>query len=222
MKILLIEDDIEAQEQVAECLTERGYVVTRAATAVRGMEYAMQDAYAVIVLERMLSGTDGLAAVKTLRERDNQTPILILSKAGGVDDRVQGLEAGADDYLVKPYAPAELVARINAMTRRLSRLTTRIAAGGLEMDLISRAVTRDGKGVELNPQEFRLLEYLMRNPGQMVTRVMLLEQVWGLNFDPGTNVVETHMSRLRAKIDRAFGTKTIQTVYGGGYVFRAD
>jgi two-component system OmpR family response regulator len=187
-----------------------------------GMEFVSHNEYAAIILERAQNGGDGLVLLKTLRERGYQIPILILSKAGSVDDRVQGLEAGADDYLAKPFAQAELIARLNAMMRRYSRVATTIASGGLEMDIINRAVTRGGRGVELNPQEFRLLEYLMRNAGRMVTRAMLLEHVWGLNFDPGTNVVETHMSRLRAKIDRDFGTKTIQTVYGGGYLFLAD
>ena len=141
---------------------------------------------------------------------------------GGIDDRVEGLEAGADDYLVKPFAQSELIARVNALTRRASRLTTRILAGGLEMDLIGRTVTRHGKPVDLQPQEFRLLEYLMRNAGRVVTRAMLLEHVWDLHFDPRTNIVETHMSRLRAKIDRDFGTETIHTVRGAGYIIRAD
>jgi two-component system OmpR family response regulator len=157
-----------------------------------------------------------------LRNHGKQTPILILTTMNGIDDRVEGLEAGADDYLVKPFALSELLARVNALTRRVSRVSTKIAVCGVEMDLIGRTVTRNGKPVELQPQEFRLLEYLMRNAGRVVTRAMLLEHVWDLHFDPRTNIVETHMSRLRAKIDRDFGTETIRTVRGAGYVLRAD
>ena len=222
MEILLIEDDIQTQEHVASCLDAQGHAVTRAGTGNRGMEYALQHDYAAIIVDRMLPVMDGLSVVKTLRDRGSQTPILILTTMGGIDDRVEGLEAGADDYLIKPFAQSELIARVNALTRRASRLTTRIAAGGLEMDLIGRTVTRQGKPVDLQPQEFRLLEYLMRNAGRVVTRAMLLEHVWDLHFDPRTNIVETHMSRLRAKIDRDFGTETIHTVRGAGYIIRAD
>jgi two-component system OmpR family response regulator len=222
MEILLIEDDVQTQEHVASCLDAQGHAVTRAGTGSSGMEYALQHDYAAIIVDRMLPVMDGLSVVKTLRDRGSQTPILILTTMGGIDDRVEGLEAGADDYLVKPFAQSELIARVNALTRRASRLTTRIAAGGLEMDLIGRTVTRQGKPVDLQPQEFRLLEYMMRNAGRVVTRAMLLEHVWDLHFDPRTNIVETHMSRLRAKIDRDFGTETIHTVRGAGYVIRAD
>jgi two-component system OmpR family response regulator len=222
MEILLIEDDIQTQEHVASCLDAQGHAVTRAGTGNSGMEYALQHDYAAIIVDRMLPVMDGLSVVKTLRDKGSQTPILILTTMGGIDDRVEGLEAGADDYLVKPFAQSELIARVNALTRRASRLTTRILAGGLEMDLIGRTVTRHGKPVDLQPQEFRLLEYLMRNAGRVVTRAMLLEHVWDLHFDPRTNIVETHMSRLRAKIDRDFGTETIHTVRGAGYIIRAD
>jgi two-component system OmpR family response regulator len=222
MEILLIEDDNEAQQHVVSCLSAQARAVTIAETGETGLEHALKRDYAAIIVDRILPGMDGLNVVRTLRERGSQTPILILSNLGGINDRVEGLEAGADDYLGKPFAQAELIARINAMTRRLSKLTTRLVAGGLELDLIGRTVTRGDQTIDVNPQEFRLLEYLMRNAGQMVTRTMLLQHVWDLNFDPGTNVVETHLSRLRAKIDRDFGTKTIQTVYGGGYVFRTD
>ena len=222
MEILLIEDDIQTQEHVASCLDAQGHAVTRAGTGNSGMEYALQHDYAAIIVDRMLPVMDGLSVVKTLRDKGSQTPILILTTMGGIDDRVEGLEAGADDYLVKPFAQSELIARVNALTRRASRLTTRILAGGLEMDLIGRTVTRHGKPVDLQPQEFRLLEYLMRNAGRVVTRAMLLEHVWDLHFDPRTNIVETHMSRLRAKIDRDFGTETIRTVRGVGYVIRGD
>ena len=222
MEILLIEDDIEAQQHVVSCLAAQSHTVTPSESGEMGMEYALKHEFAAIIVDRLLPGVDGLVVVKTLRERGNVTPILILSNLGGINDRVDGLDAGADDYLAKPFAQAELIARINAMTRRHPKLATRLVAGGLELDLIGRTVMRGGKAIDVNQQEFRLLEYLMRHAGQMVTRTMLLEHVWGLNFDPGTNVVETHMSRLRAKIDREFGTKTIQTVYGGGYVFGAD
>ena len=222
MEILLIEDDVHTQDHVASCLDAQGHTVTRAGAGDRGMQYALEHDYAAIIIDRMLPVMDGLSVIKTLRHRGSQTPILVLTTMGGIDDRVAGLEAGADDYLIKPFALSELVARVNALTRRAARSATKLSAGGLDMDLIGRLVTRDSKPVELQPQEFRLLEYLMRNAGRVVTRAMLLENVWDLHFDPRTNIVETHMSRLRAKIDRDFGTETIRTVRGAGYVLRAD
>ena len=222
MDILLIEDDAQTQEHVASCLDAQGHSVTCVGTGDRGMEHALADDYAAIIVDRMLPGMDGLSLVKTLRSHGRQTPILILTTMSGIDDRVEGLEAGADDYLVKPFARSELLARVHALTRRAARAATKLAAAGLEMDLISRTVTRDGRPIELQPQEFRLLEYLLRNAGRVVTRTMLLEHVWDLHFDPRTNIVETHMSRLRGKIDRDFGTETIRTVRGAGYVIRAD
>jgi len=222
MDILLIEDDLQTQEHVASCLDAQGHVVTRAGTGDLGMQCALERDYAAIIVDRMLPVMDGLSVVRTLRSRGSQTPILILTTMSGIDDRVEGLEAGADDYLVKPFALSELIARVNALTRRAARSATKIAAGGLEMDLIGRTVMREGKPVDLQPQEFRLLEYLLRNAGRVVTRAMLLEHVWDLHFDPRTNIVETHMSRLRAKIGRDFGTETIHTVRGAGYIVRAD
>ena len=222
MDILLIEDDVQTQDHVAASLDAQGHAVTRAATGDRGMQYALEHDYAAIIVDRMLPVMDGLSLVRSLRNHGKQTPILILTTMNGIDDRVEGLEAGADDYLVKPFALSELLARVNALTRRVSRVTTKISVCGMEMDLIGRTVTRNGKPVELQPQEFRLLEYLMRNAGRVVTRAMLLEHVWDLHFDPRTNIVETHMSRLRTKIDRDFGTETIRTVRGAGYILRAD
>jgi two-component system OmpR family response regulator len=222
MEILLIEDDIQTQHHVAACLDAQGHAVTRAGAGDRGMQYALEHEYAAIIVDRMLPVMDGISVVRALRSHGKQTPILILTTMDGIDDRVEGLEAGADDYLVKPFALSELLARVNALTRRAARVTTRLTACGLEMDLIGRTVSRGGKPVDLQPQEFRLLEYLMRNAGRVVTRAMLLQHVWDLHFDPRTNIVETHMSRLRAKIDRDFGTETIRTVRGAGYVIRAD
>jgi len=222
MDILLIEDDPQTQDNVASCLGGQGHAVTRAGSGDAGLQHALEHDYAAIIVDRMLPVIDGLSVVRSLRGQGRQTPILVLTTMSGIDDRVEGLEAGADDYLVKPFALSELIARVNALTRRAARSATRISAGGLEMDLIARTVTRHGKAVELQPQEFRLLEYLLRNAGRVVTRAMLLEHVWDLHFDPRTNIVETHMSRLRAKIDRDFGTETIHTVRGAGYVIRAD
>jgi two-component system OmpR family response regulator len=222
MDILLIEDDLQTQDHVVSSLEAEGHSVTSAAAGDRGLQYALEHDYAAIIVDRMLPGMDGISLVKELRQHGKQTPILILTTMDGIDDRVEGLEAGADDYLVKPFALSELLARVHALTRRAARVSTRISACGLEMDLIGRTVTRDGKPVDLQPQEFRLLEYLLRNAGRVVTRAMLLEHVWDLHFDPRTNIVETHMSRLRAKIDRGFGTETIRTVRGAGYVIRAN
>ena len=222
MDILLIEDDLETQDHVAGCLDSQGHAVTRANSGDLGLIRALAQDYAAIIVDRMLPGMDGLSLVKALRGRGSQTPILILTTMSGIDDRVEGLEAGADDYLVKPFAVSELMARVNALTRRAGRSSTKLSAAGIEMDLISRSVTREGKAVDLQPQEFRLLEYLVRNAGRVVTRAMLLEHVWDLHFDPRTNIVETHISRLRGKIDRGFGAETIRTVRGAGYVIRAD
>jgi two-component system OmpR family response regulator len=219
MKILLIEDDAETAAYIAAGLTELGHLVDRAATGRDGLFLATEAKHDLAIVDRMLPSMDGLAIVRTLRASGNRMPILILTTMGGIDDRVDGLDAGADDYLIKPFAFTELSARINALARRpaLAEVQTVLRVGDLEMDLLKRTVSRQGRAIELQPREFRLLEYLMRNSGRVVTRTMLLEQVWDFHFDPQTNVVETHISRLRAKIDKGFGQELIRTVRGAGY-----
>lgn len=223
MKILLIEDDADTAAYVADGLGEHGHVVDRAADGRDGARQAADAGYDVLIVDRMLPGLDGLSLVKTIRAAGVRTPVLFLSTLGGLDDRVSGLEAGGDDYLVKPFAFSELAARVNALGRRLplAAQATVLKVGDLEMDLLERTVMRQGKSIELQPREFRLLEYLLRHAGQVVTRTMLLESVWDFHFDPRTTVVETHMSRLRAKIDRDFGLELIHTVRGHGYSLHA-
>ena len=223
MKILIIEDDREMADYVATGLKEHGHVVDQAANGRDGLFLAAGEPYDLVVVDRMLPGLDGLALVKTIRAAGIKTPVLFLTTMGGIDDRVEGLDAGGDDYLVKPFAFSELLARINALARRppLSAVTTVLQVADLEMDLLKRTVSRAGKRIDLQPREFRLLEYLMRYAGQVVTRTMLLENVWEFHFDPQTNIVETHISRLRSKIDRGFAAELIQTVRGAGYCLRA-
>ena len=225
MKILLIEDDREAAEYLIKALTESGYVVDHAGEGRDGLFLATSGTYDALIVDRMLPGMDGLAIVAALRAAEIRTPTLILSALGAVDDRVKGLRAGGDDYLTKPYAFSELLARLEALLRRGSTATTttKLRVADLEMDLLSRNVRRGGQAIDLLPREFRLLEYLMRHAGQVVTRTMLLEQVWDFHFDPQTSVVETHISRLRAKIDRAHGPgrELLHTVRGAGYCLRA-
>jgi len=224
VKILLVEDDAETAEFVARGLSEAGHVVDRARDGQEGLFLATTGGYDVLVVDRMLPGLDGLSLVRALRAAGVRTPALFLTARGGVGDRVEGLEAGADDYLVKPFAFAELKARVNALGRRppLRAEQTVLRVGDLEMDLIRRTVTRAGRRIDLQPREFRLLEFLMRRAGEVVTRTMLLEGVWDFHFDPKTTVVETHVSRLRAKIDRGFDRELIHTVRGAGYVVRAE
>ena len=224
MKILVIEDDRETGDYIVQGLREEGHTVDRAADGRDGLVLATGESYDVIVADRRLPGVDGLTIVKTLRGAGNATPVLFLTTMTGVNDRVEGLEAGADDYLVKPFAFSELLARIHALARRppIAAEQTTLAIGDLEMDLLRRRVTRAGQPIELQPREFRLLEYLMRNAGRVVTRTMLLEQVWDFHFDPRTSVVETHISRLRAKIDRPFDSELIHTVRGAGYTVDAS
>ena len=219
MKILLIEDDPHTSDYVAKGLREHGHVVEHSANGRDGLLLASGGAYDVMVIDRMLPGLDGLAIVKTIRATGTKAPVLLLTTLGGVDDRVEGLEAGADDYLTKPFAFAELLARVNALARRppMTEEVTVLRVADLELNLLKRTVTRGGKKIDLQSQEFRLLEYLMRNAGQVVTRTMLLENVWGFHFDPHTSVVETHISRLRAKVDREFDNDLIHTVRGSGY-----
>ena len=226
MKILLIEDDEETSAHIVYALGKEGHEVELCHDGRDGLELARAGAYGALIVDRMLPGLDGLSLVCRLREDGSQTPVLFLTTMSGLDDRVEGLQAGADDYLVKPFAFPELLARVDAITRRSLRARdsepVRLKAGDLEIDLIRRTVHRAGRAIELQAQEFRLLEFLMRNIGRVVTRAMLLEKVWDLHFDPRTNIVETHMSRLRGKVDRGFGAELIHTVRGAGYTLRAD
>jgi two-component system OmpR family response regulator len=223
MKILVVEDDRETLDYVANGLTESGHVVDTASTGKDGLFLAAGEIYDVVILDRMLPGLDGVGILRTIRAAGVQTPVLFLTTRSGVSDRVSGLEAGADDYLAKPFAFAELLARVNALARRppARTETTVLRVADLEMDLIRRTVTRGATRIDLQPREFRLLEYLMRHAEEVVTRTMLLEAVWDFHFDPQTNVVETHVSRLRAKVDRDFPIPLIETVRGAGYVMRA-
>jgi two-component system, OmpR family, response regulator len=219
MKILVIEDDAETGQYVAGGLSQEGHSVDLTRSGGEGLELALSREYDVYVVDRMLPGIDGLQILKTIRNSGNWTPALFLTSMGGVNDRVDGLNAGGDDYLLKPFAFSELLARVMALGRRspISGEKTRLSVGSLEMDLIARTVTREGKSVDLQPQEFKLLECLMRNKGRVMTRTMLLERVWNFHFDPQTNVVETHVSRLRSKIDKPFGKEMIATIRGAGY-----
>lgn len=223
MKILLIEDDAETARYIVKGLTQEGFVVDHADNGRDGLVLAAEGTHDVLVVDRMLPGPDGLSIVKTVRGAGVKTPVLFLTTMSGIDDRVAGLEAGGDDYLLKPFAFSELLARIHALARRppLSNEQTVLQVADLEMDLIRRKVTRAGRTIELQPREFRLLEYLMRNVGRVLTRTMLLEHVWDFHFDPNTNVVETHISRLRAKLDRPFDSELIHTVRGAGYSLHA-
>ena len=223
MRVLVIEDDAETGSYLRRGLREQGHVVDIATNGRDGLFMATSEAYDILIVDRMLPDLDGLSVVKTARATGLKTPVLFLTTMSGVGDRVEGLEAGADDYLVKPFAFAELSARINALARRppMAQVETVLKVADLEMDLISREVRRAGLDIDLQPREFRLLEYLMRNAGRVVTRTMLLESVWDFHFDPKTNIVETHISRLRSKIDRGFDTELIETVRGSGYILRA-
>jgi two-component system OmpR family response regulator len=223
VKVLLIEDDQETSTYVARGLREHGHVVDLAATGRDGLFLATDGGHEVLIVDRMLPGLDGIGLVQALRGTGVKAPVLFLTALGGVGDRVRGLEAGGDDYLVKPFAFAELLARINALARRppLSDAPTTLRAADLEMDLLKRAVTRSGKPVELQPREFQLLEFLMRNADRVVTRTMLLEAVWDFHFDPKTNIVETHISRLRSKLAQHGGPELIHTVRGSGYALRS-
>jgi two-component system OmpR family response regulator len=222
MKVLLIEDDRETSAYLARGLREQGHVVDLAATGRDGLFLATDGGHDVLIVDRMLPGLDGIGLVQTLRQTGVKAPVLFLTALGGVGDRVRGLEAGGDDYLVKPFAFAELLARVNALARRppLTDRPTVLRAGDLEMDLLKRTVFRGGKPVELQPREFQLLEFLMRNADRVVTRTMLLESVWDFHFEPKTNIVETHISRLRSKLSQRGGPELIFTVRGAGYALR--
>ncbi len=222
MRVLVIEDDRETLDYIAAGLEQSGHVVDSASDGKDGLFLALEHDYDVLVVDRMLPGLDGLSIVQTVRSSGKRTPILILSALGEVDDRVEGLQKGGDDYLVKPFAFSELVARLLALTRRGDgeAVETSLRVSDLEMDLLSRVVKRAGQTIELQPREFRLLECLMRHAGQVVTRTMLLEKVWDYHFDPQTNVIDVHVSRLRRKIDKNFDQPLIHTVRGAGYVLR--
>jgi two-component system OmpR family response regulator len=223
MKVLVIEDDEDTARFIVAGLSARRHEVEVADAGRRGLHRAMQEPFDAIVLDRMLPELDGLGVVAALREAGVATPVLFLTNLSGVGDRVEGLEAGGDDYLVKPFALDELAARLAALARRptLGAQATILKIADLEMDLIARTVRRGGEAIDLQPREFELLEYLMRSEGRIVTRKMLLEQVWDFQFDPRTNIVETHVSRLRAKIDRGKGAPLLHTVRGAGYALRA-
>jgi len=223
MRVLVIEDDRDTLAYIAKGLQESGHVVDRSSDGKDGLFMALEESYDAIVVDRMLPGLDGLSIVQSLRAAEKRTPVLILSALGEVDDRVEGLQKGGDDYLTKPFAFSELLARLEAIVRRgeAQPVKTKLLVGDLEMDLLARTVRRGGQNIDLQPREFRLLEYMMQHSGQVVTRTMLLEKVWDYHFDPQTNVIDVHISRLRRKIDRDFDTELLHTVRGAGYVLRA-
>jgi two-component system, OmpR family, response regulator len=223
MRILVVEDDREAAAYLVKGLKESGHVVDLAINGEDGLAMARAQTYDVAVVDRMLPGLDGLSLVRQMKEEGSITPVLFLSALGEVDDKVKGLKAGGDDYLAKPYAFSELLARIEALVRRRApeSVQTKLRVGELELDRLTRTVTRAGQPVDLQPREFLLLEYLMQHAGQVVTRTMLLENVWDYHFDPQTNVIDVHISRLRAKIDKNFPEPLLHTVRGAGYCLRA-
>ncbi len=219
MRILVVEDDAEAASAMCRGLSEAGHACTTAVDGAKGLDAARAGAFDVMVVDRMMPQMDGVSLVEQLRREGDNTPVLFLSALGEIEDRVKGLKAGGDDYLVKPYAFPELIARVEALSRRreTGSVATLLKVGELEMDLIGRRVARQGRDIDLQPREFQLLEYLMRHAGQSVTRTMLLEEVWHYHFDPQTNVIDVHISRLRSKIDKDFGRPMLQTVRGAGY-----
>lgn len=223
MKILVAEDEIETARYIARGLEELGHVVDLAHDGRDAFMLATGEAYDVLIIDRMLPGMDGLSMVRAIRATGDLAPVLFLTALDGVLDRVAGLEAGGDDYLVKPFEFVELAARINALARRprTGPVETEMVVGPLRIDLLSRRVTRSSREIDLQPQEYRLLEYLMRHADRVVTRTMLLEGVWGFHFDPKTSVVETHISRLRSKLDREGETPVIKTIRGAGYMVNA-
>jgi two-component system OmpR family response regulator len=222
-RILVIEDDPETAEQLVDFLETRGYATDLAADGNEGLRLAQSAPYAVIVIDRMLPGIDGIAVIRRLREAGTVTPALIVSALGEVDDRVRGLRAGGDDYLVKPFAFVELLARVEALARRSATVVkeTVVRVGDLELDLVSRTVNRGGRAVELLPREFQVLEYLVRNEGHVVPRAMLLEHVWDLHFDPTTNIIDVYVGRVRRKVDSEQAYPLIHTIRGVGFCVRA-
>ena len=223
MRLLIVEDDGEASATMCRGLSEAGHECQTAADGAAGLRAAQAGGFDVLVVDRMMPRMDGITMVEELRRDGDQTPVLFLSALGEIEDRVAGLKAGGDDYLVKPYALAELVARVEALARRreTGSVQTLLRVGDLEMDLIGRTVHRGETEIDLQPREFQLLEFLMRHAGQSVTRTMLLEKVWEYHFDPQTNVIDVHISRLRSKIDKGFDTAMLQTVRGAGYRLEA-
>ena len=223
MRVLIVEDDLEAAEAMARGLTEAGHECASAADGEAGLRSADGGRFDVLIVDRMMPRLDGVSMVERLRAGGDQTPVLFLSALGEINDRVSGLKAGGDDYLIKPYAFAELIARVEALARRreTGSVQTVLKVGDLEMDLLGREVHRAGQEIDLQPREFQLLEFLMRHAGQSVTRTMLLEKVWEYHFDPQTNVIDVHISRLRAKIDKGFERAMLQTVRGAGYRLEA-
>jgi two-component system, OmpR family, response regulator len=221
MRILVVEDDREAGAYLVRGLSESGHRVALAEQGRDGLERATRESFDAMIIDRMLPGLDGLSIVAAMRAARNLTPVLVLSALGDVEDRVKGLRAGCDDYLTKPFAFVELLARLEALSRR-STAETRLVVGDLTMDLLARTASRAGRPIDLLPREFRLLEYLMRHAGHIVTRTMLLEKVWDHHFDPQTNVIDVHVSRLRQKLDKGFATALLHTVRGAGYSLRAS
>ena len=223
MRVLIVEDDLEASAAMSKGLTEAGHECQSAPDGVAGLAATNNDRFDVLIVDRMMPRLDGVGMVEQLRAGGDQTPVLFLSALGEINDRVSGLKAGGDDYLVKPYAFAELIARVEALARRreTGSVQTVLKVGDLEMDLLGREVRRAGQEIDLQPREFQLLEFLMRHAGQSVTRTMLLEKVWEYHFDPQTNVIDVHISRLRAKIDKGFDRVMLQTVRGAGYRLEA-
>ena len=223
MRILVVEDDHEAAGYLVKGLAESGHVADHALDGEEGLSLAREGVHDVLIVDRMLPKLDGLSLIETLRKEDIHTPVLILSALGEVDDRVKGLRAGGDDYLAKPYAFSELLARVEGLPRRAKPAETQsiYTLADLELDLLTRKVTRAGQDINLQPREFRLLEYFMKHANQVVTRTMLLENVWDYHFDPQTNVVDVHISRLRGKLDKNFNQALLHTVRGAGYMLRA-
>ena len=224
MKVLIVEDDRVAASYLAKALGESGHVADCVEDGVQGLQRALHEPYDALIVDRMLPGIDGLSLIGRLRADGRSTPVLIVSALGEVDERVRGLRAGGDDYLVKPYAFAELLARLEVLVdrRRGTPAQTTLQVADLELNMLSRSVRRAGRKIELKPREFLILEYLMRHAGQVVTRTMLLESVWDYHFDPQTNVIDVHISRLRGKIDKGFERPLLHTVRGAGYIIRAD
>lgn len=224
MRLLLIEDDQKIASFVIKGLKAAGFAIDHAPDGVRGLDLGLTEPYDVIIVDLMLPKLDGLTVIENLRRQKIDTPVIILSAKDSVDDRVQGLQTGSDDYLPKPFAFAELLARVQALMRRGSNTSepTRLSVGGLHLDLVTREVVRNEARIDLQPLEYSLLAYLMRNAGKVVSKTMIMEHVWDYNFDPQTNVVEARICRLRDKIDKGFDAKLIHTVRGVGYVLRED
>jgi two-component system OmpR family response regulator len=225
MKVLIIEDDATASEYLKKALLESGHVVDEVSDGLQGLNRAMTEPYDALIVDRMLPSLDGLSVIETLRKAGRETPVMIVSALGEVDERVRGLRSGGDDYLVKPYAFAELLARLELLVQRRGQpgtpAETHLRVADLEMDLLKRTVRRGEKGIDLKAREFQLLEFLMRNAGRVLTRTMILESVWDYHFDPQTNVIDVHISRLRQKIDKGFESPLIKTVRGAGYSLQA-